>query len=106
MGRTRRPRGDVEPAPRPTPRPFHSWWGEGEIAEETNVPAPEPLAEPCLQLVRLEDGRLGVRFAHYHGRRWGRDPLVLVEDDVEDLRRALDETPEIRRFLARLLEDA
>ncbi len=35
-----------------------------------------------------------------------RDPLVLVEDDVEDLGRALDETPEIRRFLARLLEDA
>jgi hypothetical protein len=48
------------------------------VIEETHLPVPEPVAEPCLQLVRFEDGKLGLRFAHYHGRRWGRDPLVLV----------------------------
>ncbi len=73
------------------------------MVEETYLPAPEPVAEPCLQLVRFTDGRLGLRFAHYHGRRWGRDPLVLVEDDLPDLRRALEEVPGIRRFLADLL---
>ncbi len=88
---------------RALPRPFSSWWGEGEVIEETHLPVPEPVAEPCLQLVRFEGGRLGLRFAHYHGRRWGRDPLVLVEDDLADLRRALGETPQIRRFLTRLL---
>lgn len=86
------------------PRAFNSWWGSGEILEETYLPAPDPVAEPCLQLVKFDDGRLGLRFAHYHGRRWGRDPLVLPEDDVPDLRRALRETPRIHRFLRRLLE--
>lgn len=88
---------------RPLPRPFSSWWGAGEILEETFLPAPDPVAEPCFQLVRFEDGRKGLRFSHYHGRRWGRDPLVIADDDLADLRRALEETPGIRRFLERLL---
>ena len=76
------------------------------MIEETHLPVPEPVAEPCLQLVRFDDGRLGLRLAHYHGRRWGRDPLVLIEDDLPDLRRALGETPGIAQFLAGLVDPA
>lgn len=103
-GRAKRPGG--EPAAgdrRPLPRAFRSWWGEGEILEETHLSLPEPLAEPCLQLVRFDDGRLGVRFAHYHGRRWGRDPLVLTEDHLEDVAAALVDAPRLRALIGRLL---
>lgn len=89
---------------RAVPRRATSWWGEGEIVEETFLPAPEPAAEPCLQLIRFPNGRYGIRFAHYHGRRWGRDPLVVTEEDLEDLRDALAETPRLRALLSRLLE--
>lgn len=85
------------------PRAANSWWGEGEVVEETFLPAPEPAAEPCLQLIRFADGRRAIRFAHYHGRRWGRDPLVVVEDEIEDLRKALREAPQLRALLGRLL---
>jgi hypothetical protein len=85
------------------PRAANSWWGEGEIVEETYLPAPEPAAEPCLQLIRFPDGKHGIRFAHYHGRRWGRDPLVVTEDDLRDLKDALRETPRLRALLRRLL---
>ena len=73
------------------------------MIDETYLPAPDPVAEPCLQLVRFENGQTGLRFSHYHGRRWGRDPLIVLEADLVHLARALEETPGIRRFLERAL---
>ena len=85
---------------------FH--WGSGVVAEEAQ--AETPYDRPTIQLLKYTEGEAAagaaIRFCHYsHEGRFRRSPLMLSEDALDDMRRALDDTPELRALLRRLLEE-
>jgi hypothetical protein len=85
---------------------FH--WGSGVVAEEAQVET--PYDRPTIQLLKYTEGEAAggatIRFCHYsHEGRFRRSPLMLSEDAIDDMRRALDATPELRDLLLRLLEE-
>jgi hypothetical protein len=50
-------------------------------------------------------GGLSIRFCTYnHGGRFQRSPLMVSEADMDGLRKALLETPQLRSILQRLLD--
>ncbi len=54
--------------------------------------------------MEYDDGGQAVRFCFYTGGRFNRSPLIMGEDDVDDLRAALDGAPAIRELLRRLVD--
>ncbi len=83
---------------------FH--WGSGIVAEEAQVQSRHHV--PTLQLLKYTEGdaagQLSVRFCHYsHTGRFSRTPLVMSSEDVEEMRTALQETPELMAILRRLV---
>lgn len=93
---------------RELPRSFKYEWGSGQILEE--AAAPNEFYEPVIQLLVPNegghDGEEHVRFAFYSQRgAFQRSPLVIGPDDIEQLRRALKETPRIRALLKQLVAD-
>ena len=80
-------------------------WGKGEIVEEATTAG--EWHEPAIQLLRYEDGSYAVRFAHYdHSGRFQRSPLMISADTIAGLRRALKDTPKLRRLLQGLVSGA
>jgi hypothetical protein len=93
---------------RKLPRPFEMHWGSGEIVEEASTTG--EWHEPCIQLMRYTQGEAAgaftIRFCTYNLEgRFQRSPLMLGEADVEGLRAALKETPQLRALLKHLVED-
>ena len=87
---------------------FSYHWGSGEVAEEAQVEGRYHM--PTIQLLKYHEGDAAggvtVRFAHYSLRgRFGRSPLMMSYEEIEDMRDALRETPELRALLKRLVED-
>lgn len=82
-------------------RRFKLTFGEGRIVAEASAPCPDLTV--VIQLLEFDDGARALRFAHYHGPRFGRDPLVLREEEIPAVRAALDDVPEVRALLSRLL---
>ena len=85
---------------------FH--WGSGFIAEEAQVNGEHHV--PTLQLMRYTDGpaagSVSLRFCQYNHRGgFQRSPLMMGVEEVEMMREALKETPELRSLLLRLVED-
>ena len=85
---------------------FH--WGSGVVAEEAQVET--QWDRPTIQLLKYTEGEAAggasIRFCHYsHEGRFRRSPLMLSEEAMDDMRRALDATPELRNLLRRLLEE-
>ena len=75
---------------------FH--WGSGVVAEEAQVQGPYHL--PTLQLLKYTEGdaagEVSVRFCHYsHRGGFRRSPLVMGPEEMEAMREALQETPEL-----------
>jgi hypothetical protein len=94
------------PAPRKLPRPFEMHWGHGEIVEEASTT--NEYHEACIQLMEYQDeehaGYLTLRFCSYSPRgAFQRSPLMLSEDDIEGMRKALDSTPRLRELMRRLV---
>jgi hypothetical protein len=92
---------------RKLPRPFEMHWGSGEIVEEASFEG--EWHEPCIQLMHWTEGEgegsFSLRFCTYnHQGRFQRSPLMLGEADIEGLRQALQETPQLRAVLQRLVE--
>ncbi len=84
------------------PRPFDLHWGRGQIVEEARFASDH--AQPAIQLLRFETGpeagKQSLRFCHFNPRgQFQRSPLIVAEDDVERLRDAVAQAPEIRRLL-------
>jgi len=77
-------------------------WGKGKITQEAAIARPH--WEPTLQLMNYDDGSQAVRFCFYTRGRFNRSPLILGEDDVDDMREALDGAPAIRELLRRLVD--
>lgn len=84
-------------------RRFNLSFGAGRIVEEAEAACPD--LSPVIQLLEFDDGTRALRFAHYHGPRFGRDPLVLKEDEIPAVREALAGAAQVRALLARLLAE-
>lgn len=85
---------------RKVPRPFQMPWGKGRIVEEVTIECPH--WEPTIQLMEYEDGERGLRFCYYTDGRFGRGPMILGEEDLERMGRALASAPTIQKMVRRL----
>jgi len=88
-------------------RPFSFHWGSGYVAEEAQVEGEYNV--PTVQLLRYTDGPaaggVSIRFCHYgHDGHFRRSPLMVSPEEIDGLREALRETPELRALLRRLVE--
>lgn len=100
-------------AARSIPRPFTLPWGSGHIVPACRQAGSRPTYtgehhQPTLQLLEFEDGSLEVRFCYYdhegpfdyaQDRRFQRSPLIVGNDEIAGLRRALAQTPRLRSLL-------
>ena len=89
------------------PRTFSLHWGTGIIEEEVRIGS--TYHHPKIQLMKFtEGGAKGtreIRFCHYNHRgQFQRSPLIIDETDIPDLRKALNETPKLKRLLKKLVE--
>lgn len=87
-------------------RNFSLQWGAGVIAEEARIAGPYHC--PAIQLLQFTEGQAAgtrqIRFCYYdHRGRFQRSPLILSEDTLEGLGRALKQSPRLRSMLKRLL---
>ena len=92
---------------RKLPRPFAMHWGSGEIVEEATYSG--EWHEPCIQLMRYTEGEaagsLTLRFCTYtHEGRFQRSPLMLSEVDIDGLRDAIKQSPQVHALLKRLID--
>ncbi len=83
---------------------FH--WGSGVVAEEAQVQGPYHL--PTLQLLKYTEGdaagEVSVRFCHYsHRGGFRRSPLIMGPEEMEAMREALQETPELLALLRQMV---
>ncbi len=87
---------------RTLPRPFALHWGSGHIVEEAAYAGQHH--EPALQLLEFEDGSLSVRFCYYdHAGRFQRSPLIISNDEVAGLKKALADAPKLRALLREMV---
>lgn len=94
-------------AKRRSPRPFELHFGKGVIAEEATFSG--EYHEPSIQLLDFTEGPAAgsssIRFCYYdHAGRFQRSPLLLADDQVDQMREALAGTPRLRELLRRLVE--
>ena len=87
---------------------FSFSWGRGYVAEEARVEGEYHL--PTLQLLKYTEGEaagaVSVIFCHYgQAGNFRRSPLMMSPDEIDMMREALHETPELRELLRRLVED-
>ena len=87
---------------------FSYSWGSGYVAEEAGVKGEYHV--PTLQLLKYTEGEaagnVSVRFCHYgHAGNFRRSPLMMSLDEIDMMREALRETPELRELLRRLVAD-
>jgi len=88
--------------PRPLPRPFTMPWGKGQVTEEAQVTREH--WEPTIQLLEYTDGARALRFCFYTHGRFNRNPMMVDEADIKELREELANAPTIKAFLQRLVE--
>ena len=95
-------RGPERAAGRKLPRPFRLPWGAGQIVEEISVDREH--WEPTIQLLEYADGSHSLRFCYYHGRSFGRGPLLVGEQELARLAQEARGSPGIRAMLNRLAQ--
>ena len=91
--------------PRKLPRKFTMPWGDGEVVDEVGVDTEHN--EVVIQLLRYDDlpGDT-LRFCQYWlDGKFQRQPMMLAEADLDRMREALRDAPEIRSLLQRLVAD-
>jgi hypothetical protein len=89
-------------------RKFKLHFGSGVVAEEARIEGEHH--SPAIQLLDFTEGEAAgtslVRFCFYNQRgSFMRDPLLLGEPEIADLREALRETPRLREMLRGLVSD-
>ena len=89
-------------------KPFSYSWDSGYVTEEARVEGEHHV--PTLQLLKYTEGEaagnVSVRFCHYgHTGNFRRSPLMMSPDEIDMMREALHQTPELRELLRRLVED-
>ena len=91
-----------------TKRRFNYHWGSGVVAEEAKVQGEHHV--PTIQLLQYDEGPAAgekiIRFCSYNHRgRFQRSPLLMSPGELEQMRQALQETPELRNLLLKLVKD-
>ena len=91
-----------------TKRSFSYHWGSGVVAEEAKVQGEHHV--PTIQLLIFDEGAAAgeksIRFCSYNHRgRFQRSPLLMSVVEIQQMREALRETPELRSLLVSLLQD-
>ena len=95
------------PARKPkSAKSFTLHWGSGFIEEEVQIDT--RYHRPTIQLLRFTDGDAAgtyeLRFCHYDLKgRFQRSPLILAEEHLPALKRALADAPRLKRMLAKLV---
>jgi hypothetical protein len=84
---------------------FSLHWGSGTIEEEAQFAT--PYHRPTIQLLKFTEGEAAgtysLRFCHYdHHGRFQRAPLIIDANDLVALKRALQQTPKLRKLLSKL----
>jgi len=87
---------------RKVPRPFKLHWGGGVISEEASTET--PFHEPTIQLLKFDDGSYSIRFCSYHGSSFARMPLIVSEEHLKGLAKAVRKNPELRGLLRKLVD--
>ncbi len=92
-------------APKDKPKTFAFHWGSGIVEEEVQIAT--EYHRPTIQLLKFTEGQAKgsyeIRFCFYdHHGRFQRSPLIIDENDLAALRRALDGAPRLKRFLGKL----
>jgi hypothetical protein len=87
------------------PKTFNLHWGSGIVEEEATIET--EYHKPSIQLLKFTDGEAAgqyqIRFCFYdHQGRFKRAPMILGEDDLGNLRKALDRTPKLKRLIGKL----
>lgn len=105
IARRRTARGTKTRRETATVKTFSLHWGSGIIEEEVRIVTPYHV--PTIQLLKFTAGpaagRRAVRFCHYDTRgRFQRSPLIVDEQDVETLAKALTKAAKLRKMLAGL----
>ena len=82
-------------------------WGRGDIVEEATFAG--EYHEPTIQLLEYTEGEaaggFSVRFCSYNHRgQFQRSPLMVSANDIDGLRRALQQTPRLRDVLRQLID--
>jgi hypothetical protein len=82
-------------------------WGRGEIVEEASFTG--EYHEPAIQLLSYTEGEaagsFSIRFCSYNHRgQFQRSPLMIGDEEIDGLRRALENTPHLREILRRLID--
>ncbi len=86
---------------REVPRKFVFRWGTGVVKEEASVKT--PYHEPTIQLLQYDSGERAIRFCSYEGARFNRFPLIIGENHLNKLGRAIRKNNELRQLLKRLV---
>lgn len=85
---------------------FSLHWGSGIIEEEVQIVTPHH--RPTIQLLKFTEGAAAgtyeIRFCHYdqYGR-FQRSPLIIDENELPALKKALAGAPKLRKLLAKLV---
>jgi hypothetical protein len=90
---------------REKPKSFTFHWGTGVVEEEVQIAS--RYHRPTIQLLKFTEGAAKgsreIRFCHYdHHGRFQRSPLIIAEEDLGALSRALDEAPRLKAMLKKL----
>jgi hypothetical protein len=90
--------------PRKLPRKFTMPWGNGQVVDEVGVETEHN--ELVIQLLRYDDHPGDtLRFCQYWlDGRFQRQPMMISEDHLDDVREALRASPQIRALLKRLVD--
>ena len=88
------------------PRTFSLHWGSGVIEEEAL--AIDQYHRSAIQLLKFTDGESAgsyeIRFCYYDTRgRFQRSPLIVDEDNIAGLAKALKTTPRLRKMLRKMV---
>ena len=90
---------------REKPKSFTFHWGTGVVEEEVQIAS--RYHRPTIQLLKFTEGAAKgsreIRFCHYdHHGRFQRSPLIIAEEDLGTLARALDAAPRLKAMLKKL----
>ena len=99
-------RSSLKAAPPLKQRTFALHWGSGVIEEEAI--AEDQYHRSSIQLLKFTEGPIagqrGIRFCYYDPRgRFQRSPLVVDEEIIAALAKALKTTPRLRGMLKKLV---
>jgi hypothetical protein len=76
-------------------------WGRGNVIEEAYFYG--EYHEPAIQLLEFEDGTHTIRFCFYRGGGFSKNPLMLGENELAQMRRSLAMAPRLRKLLKRMV---